>query len=114
MILHLIDNNTTVEIFRQNCGHWYKDYRDVFSCNWNINPVELINREAPGFFAIGPWGCDGYHSNEEGRYIRTPEKFEQLIPIRNVLRITRVGEWEKPDYQFLTQEELMLGPDENS
>jgi hypothetical protein len=102
MILHLIDD--TVEIFRQNCGWLERDG----SCNWNINPIKLVNDQASGYFAIGPWGCDGYWQGAE--YIRTPENFEELIPIRNVLRISRPGEWERPDPEpeLLTQEEMNL------
>lgn len=93
MQLHLTDGSTT-EIFRQTCGHYVSKRMGQDSCNWNITPLELVNERASGYFAIGEWGCDGYHDGC-GKYIRTPEKFEQMIPIDSVVKITEVGKWEK-------------------
>jgi hypothetical protein len=73
------------------------------SCNWNITPVELVAEKAKGFFALGKWGCDGYHEEGTGKYIRTPEKFEQLIPICNVVKLTKIGEWENHVNDFGTE-----------
>jgi len=89
MKLNLIDT-TTIDIFRVSCAHYIQNiYGDM--CNWNINPVELVNSESPGYFAIGEWGCDGFW--DYGKYIRTPEKFKMLIPIRSVVKISDVGIW---------------------
>lgn len=111
MILHLIDGGE-VEIFRQNCGHYItQDYRGNPTCDWNIHPIRLIEEKHSGFFAIGPWGCDGHWQGSQ--YIRTPERFEQLIPIRNVLRITRAGEWERPEILRPEPEELLNEEDVN-
>jgi hypothetical protein len=61
---------------------------------WNINPIKIIQEQKDGYFAIGPWGCDGYYDNEKLRYVRTIWKFDRLIPINSVVEITKVGEWE--------------------
>ena len=95
MKLHLIDGSI-VEIFRQTCGHYIPEKFKETSCNWNINPVELVRYRSSGFFGIGKWGCDGYHDG--GAYIRTPEKFEQLIPIDSVVKLTDIGEWENAKF----------------
>ena len=106
MILHLKDG-TMVQIYRQTCGYYVnKDYRGEPSCSWNISPMELIEDEAKGFFAIGPWGCDGQWQGSV--YVRTPERFQQLIPVRNVSRVSRVGEWEMPE----TERQPGLAPPE--
>ena len=110
MILHLNDG-TLGQIFRQNCGYYVeKNYNGEPSCSWNIDPVRLIEEEAKGFFAIGPWGCDG--TWEGSVYKRTPEKFQQLIPVRNVSRVSRVGEWEMPEHEtppeFIGRDEVEL------
>lgn len=95
MKLHLIDGSV-VEVFRQTCGHYVVDKYRGDSCAWNIDPVALLQDKDRGYFVIGKWGCDGYHDNLRGVYVRTPEKFEQLIPIHSVVKITEVGKWEKP------------------
>ena len=92
MILHLI-NGEKVEITRMTCGHYTAGQYNEPSCSWNINPIGLVHDREKGFFAIGKWGCDGYHDNNNGMYIRTPENFEQLIPIRNVVTISDIGKW---------------------
>jgi len=95
MKLHLKDK-TEVDIFRQTCAHYQPDTYGRSTCSWNINPVEIVNDERSGYFAIGPWGCDG-HRDDCGHWVETIEKFEQLIPIKSVVRISKVGEWEKKD-----------------
>lgn len=89
MKLHLIDG-TEVEIFRQTCAHYISSKYDNDVCNWSIINYDI------GFFAIGHWGCDGYRDTT-GKYIRTPEKFKVLIPIKSVSYITDIEKWEKPD-----------------
>lgn len=96
MKLHLI-NGEVFEIFRQTCGHYQPSRYKETSCNWNIDPVQLVNDKESGYFAIGKWGCDGYWDNDHGVYVRTPEKFDDLIPIRNVLRVSDIGKWEQDD-----------------
>lgn len=91
MKLHLIDN-TTVDITRLTCAHYIPNAYKGPSCSWNINPLEIISKKESGYFAIGEWGCSGYHG-PCGNYIYTPENFEQLIPISSVVRITNIGEW---------------------
>lgn len=92
MILHLKDKSK-VGITRKTCAHYIPDkYDNNGSCNWNINPIEIISDKESGYFAIGKWGCD-FHRNNSGVYIRTPENFEQLIPIHSVIRITEIGVW---------------------
>lgn len=93
MKLHLISGEV-VEIFRLTCAHYIPDKYQNDMCNWNIDPVHLVYKNADGYFAIGKWGCDGHWDKNTGRYIRTPENFTQLILIHKVMKITETEKWE--------------------
>jgi hypothetical protein len=95
MKLHL-KNGEVIEIFRQTCGYYYKNsFNGSWGCEWNIDPVNLIGLNSKGSFVLGKWGCDGYH-DDCGRYVRTPEDFEKLIPIDSVIYVSEIEKWEKP------------------
>lgn len=91
MKLHLIDQ-TVVEITRLTCANYIPDDYGQDECNWNINPVQIVNDKRSGFFAVGEWGCDGYRDGC-GKYIRTIKNFKELIPVDSVVKITDIGVW---------------------
>lgn len=55
MNLHLIDGSV-VKITRLTCCHYTPDQYGRESCNWNINPVQIVNNASKGYFAIGEMG----------------------------------------------------------
>lgn len=96
MLLHLNDGRT-VEVFRQNCGYFYKDrYGGCYpSINWNIDPIQHVHDESRGFFCIAEWGSPFSYDNQRGEMVYHPEKIKELIPIKNVSYITEVHKWER-------------------
>lgn len=79
MILKLI-NDEEIVIYRQNCG--FQEYHNRM---WNINPVQIIQANKPGFFIIGGYGTIA------------DDRCDKMIPVRSVLYIKQTEVWEAPD-----------------
>lgn len=94
MLLHLKDGRN-VEVFRQNCGYYFKN-KDIScypSISWNIDPIEHVNRESKGFFCIADWNV--FTRDNCGKLIYHPENIKELIPVKSVISITEIDKWEK-------------------
>jgi hypothetical protein len=83
-MIFVLTNNIRVEVFRQNCGY---QWGDVFqgSRSWNINPMNIMEAEKTGFFAIAKYGTT------------VGQPCEMLIPVRSVLYIMEPDKWERPE-----------------
>ena len=90
MKLHLI-NGEIINITRQNCG-WQFGYGHAgTSVNWNINPIDLLSKNEPGCFVIGNCGS-GYSYDKFNKPYYDPSTLREIIPIRNVIKITNLNE----------------------
>ena len=83
MIL-VLTNGERVLINRMNCGH-QQGNEATGSRNWNINPLEMVEKKQPGFFVIADYGS------------RVHSSAVKMIPISSVVQIEYPDEWEKKD-----------------
>ena len=90
MKLHL-NNGEVVDIFRRTVSYYFFRENGQHICNGNIDPIQLLQENKKGYFAVGEPGCEGYFEN--GIYYHTPDKFEKMIPIINVSYISEIDKW---------------------
>ena len=83
MIL-VLTNGERVLIHRMNCGR-QEGNEATGARDWNINPLEMVEKGRPGFFVIAEWGS------------RINSSAVKMIPVSSVVQVEYPNEWEKKD-----------------
>lgn len=98
----VLKNGEKILVHRYNCGFQYTIAGNGSpTVEWNIDPVEIIEKQRTGYFIIGPWGSgwnnEGPYSPIAGRGYYDPSKFEKMVPVSSVLYIEDPAKWEKEE-----------------